>query len=197
MKTFILSAIILFVATVNGAPRGVDPSGDVAGVSNVESLRYSPVMDVKMDVNSASEGLASVEPASKTGLFDPLRRSYGFPSDTKRMTFNAIQKRNLGYESFSKREEAVPTMDADIEGDFDGNSVGQLNFEDLAPVANRMQERSVGYVGDLSPFIKHLFQMPNENYIHIAHPTEKPLVEEEKKKSGNKPFKTVEPLADK
>ena len=28
MKTLILSAIILFVATVNGAPRGVDPSGD-------------------------------------------------------------------------------------------------------------------------------------------------------------------------
>jgi len=196
MKTFILSAIILFVATVNGAPRGVDPSEDVAGVSNLESLRYSPVVDVKMDVNSASEGLASVEPVSKRRLFDILKRSYDFPSDTKRMDFN-LQKRNWGYESISKREEAVPTIGADIEGDFDGNSVGQLHFEDLAPVANRMQERSVGYVGDLSPFIKHLFGMPNENYIHIDHPTEKPLVEEEEKKPGNKPFKTVEPLADK
>merc|ERR1711955_99606 len=128
-------------------------------------------MDVKMDVNSASEGLASVEPASKRGLFDPLRRSFG-------------------YESIFKREEALPTIGADTEG----NSVGQLHFEDLAPVANQMQERSVGYVGNPSPFIKHLFKMPNENYIHIDRPTEKPLVEEEEKKPGNKPFKTVEPL---
>jgi len=49
---------------------------------------------------------ASVEPASKRGLFDPLRRSLGYTSATKRMLFG-----------ISKRMEATPTIDA-------GNEVG-------------------------------------------------------------------------
>merc|ERR1712126_133646 len=104
MNSFIFCAAVLFVANVNGIP--APPvvhrrSADVADVFNIASLRAAPIVFAReMGVNSPSEGLASVEPASKRGLFDPLRRSFGYPSTT-----------------ISKREEAAPTIGASNEGE--------------------------------------------------------------------------------
>jgi len=86
MKASVLSAIILFVASVNGAPRGVDPSGN---------------------------GSASVELASNRGLFDPLRRSFDVVTASKRGLFDPL-RRSLDYGPF-KRMDATPMIGASNE----------------------------------------------------------------------------------
>merc|ERR1712168_121602 len=86
MKASVLSAIILFVASVNGAPRGVDPSGN---------------------------GSASVELASNRGLFDPLRRSFDVVTASKRGLFDPL-RRSLDYGPF-KRMDATRMIGASNE----------------------------------------------------------------------------------
>jgi len=87
MKAFVLSAIVLFVASVNGAPRSVDPSGN---------------------------GLASVELASNRGLFDPLRRSFEAVTASKRGLSDPL-RRSLHYGTFSKRMVDTPMISASNE----------------------------------------------------------------------------------
>jgi len=188
MKAFILSAIILFVANVNGAPRGVDPSGNEATADsfNLESLRLGYGYG-RMDVGSASEVFAIDQPSNIAPS--------PFNDDKVQPVGNGMLAVILAPRFAAP---AAPLVDDNMvqpdypSSDFAGDSVGQLDF--AVPVANRNGVRFADLL-DPWPIFKHSEEELAANNIQTGRPTREPMPEANKaKKPAKKPSETVIPI---
>jgi len=189
MKAFILSAIILFVANVNGAPRGVDPSGNEATADsfNLESLRLGYGYG-RMDVGSASEVFAIDQPSNIAP--SPFNDDKVQPVGNRR-SWNPIEYRFAAPAAPHVYDNMVqPDYPS---SDFDEDSEGQLDF--AVPVAKRNGVMIALFSKDRRPFFKHSEEELAANNIQTGRPTREPMPEANKaKKPAKKPSETVIPI---